>query len=202
MKKLGTVLEDEVIAIFLQSELTSKRWGGKLKELLAKDDKPDSIVASPDLASDSENEYRRDLIGRFRGYGENRELFEDFPKDVNWFRYLLSQDELAKVKYIDYSYWNKLTDGTRVPKVAAENVRKGTVIFDQPNHNFLEAAKRLKDGKKFPTMIFVGKDEESDLVILEGHLRMTAYYLNPQTIPKQLEVVIGFSEEFAQWGLY
>lgn len=202
MKNLGSVSEDEVIALFLQSELTSKRWGGKLKELLEKDDKQDSIVASPDLTSASENEYRRNLIGRFRGYGENRELFEDFPKDVSWFRYSLSQDELAKVKYIDYSYWNKLSDDTRLPSVAAKNVQKGVDIFDQPNDNFIEAAKKLKNGEKFPTMIFVGKDEQSVLVILEGHLRMTAYFLNTDIIPDQLEVIIGFSEKITQWGLY
>ncbi len=132
----------------------------------------------------------------------NKDLFEDFPSDMQWYRYSLTRDELGKIKYIDYSYWNKLSDGTRLPRVAAENVKNGVVVFDQPNENFIEASKAFKAGKEFPTVILVGQDENSDLVILEGHLRMTAYYLAPETIPEELEIVIGFSKNTTDWGLY
>jgi len=129
-------------------------------------------------------------------------MFEDFPDNIQWFRYSLTKEELEKVKYIDYSYWVKLSNETRLPKVAAEEVKKGTIVFDQSNDNFIEAADALSKGVSFPTLILVGKNEDNYLVILEGHVRMTAYYLAPESIPVEIEVVVGFSDQITQWGLY
>ncbi len=65
-----------------------------------------------------------------------------------------------------------------------------------------EAAEAHKEGKQFPMMIFVGKSESDNLVILEGHVRMTAYYLVPEYIPDEIEVVVGLSKNITDWGLY
>ncbi len=202
MKQLSPISDDKFISLFLQSEITSKRWGKKLRDFLDKDDKPESIITKPDLDDTHDNEYRKELIAKFRGYGIGKELFDGFPNDVKWYTYSLSSEELEQVKYIDYSYWNKLSNNTRLPKVAADEVKKGSIIFDQPNTNFHEAAETLKDGNDFPLMMFVGKSEDDYLVILEGHVRMTAYYLVPECIPDEIGVVVGFSKNITDWGLY
>lgn len=202
MKKIADVSENEVILLFLQSELASKRWGNKLKKLLFKDGQTDRVILLPNVDNAAENRYRKNLMGRFRGYGQNKDLFEGFPPNMRWYRYSLSPAELNKVKFINYSYWHRLSKGTRLPKIAAETVNKGIVIFREPNHNFLEAAEALDKGHRFPLVILVGKDEQSTLVVLEGHVRLTAFSMRPGSIGENLEVIMGFSKDIGKWSLY
>ncbi|TNJ66064.1 hypothetical protein FE784_11615 [Paenibacillus hemerocallicola] len=42
----------------------------------------------------------------------------------------------------------------------------------------------------------------SRIVALEGHERLTAYLIDTEYIPPELEVIIGFSEDFVAWDLY
>ena len=71
-------------------------------------------------------------------------------------------------------------------KDAAENIKKGTEIFGESNDQFWKLAKYIKEGGKFPEIILM-----SDMVLLEGHVRMTAYLLASDT-PKPLEMIVGF----------
>jgi len=54
----------------------------------------------------------------------------------------------------------------------------------------------------FPTLILIGKNRESPLVVLEGHMRLTAMFLAPEWLPAELEVMVGFSEQIERWGCY
>jgi hypothetical protein len=63
-------------------------------------------------------------------------------------------------------------------------------------------AKAFRSGARFPTLILVGKNRESPLVVLEGHMRLTAMFLVPECLPAELEVMVGFSEQIENWGCY
>ena len=202
MKKIRNISEGEMIAVFLQTEINSNRWSSNILSLLDKDGKSRTIIDKPDLANTEENNYRKKLLGDFRGYGRNEELFTDFPNDVTWIRAKLNREELAKIKYMDFSYWNELSNHTRLAKIGAEIIKTGKTIFNQSNEGFIKAAEAVKQGVPFPEMILISKDKQSELVVLEGHQRITAYLLSSEYMPKELEVIIGYSKDMGQWGGY
>jgi hypothetical protein len=37
-------------------------------------------------------------------------------------------------------------------------------------------------------------DERAPLVLLEGHVRLTAYFLRPDCMPPSLSVIVGYAE--------
>ena len=199
MRLLRPTSEDEMIAVFLKSEIASQRFGQKLIALLERDGKDCSIVEAPDIHNIAENAYRRQLLGDFRGYGQNRNLFENFPEQVSWYRITLDREEVAKIKYIDYSYWNELSNGTRLPVDATKTILAGKKIYGQSNESFIQAAQALCQGTSFPELIVVGASPQAELIILEGHLRLTAYMLAFESLPDSLEVIAGFAPRFAQW---
>ena len=168
-----------MILEFLRTELYSDRFSEQLKKTMNTLSFDEQILLSPDLENADENALRKQLLGEFRGYGRNKELFENFPSQIEWHICSFSEDDLEKIKYIDYSYWNELSAGTRSPLTAAKAVREGVTIYGQSTEGFLNAAKYLEDGGHFQNMIFLTADFNS-FVIVEGHLRMTAYALTPK----------------------
>jgi hypothetical protein len=195
--------EDEMIAVFLQAELRSERFGAELAQLLAHDRRDHAIVAAPDLREPAANAYRRRLLGAFRGYGRDERLFEGFPADVQWEWVALTPGELFQVRYIDYSYWNALSGGSRLPRDAAPFIRAGGLVFGtMDTSGFLHIAEALRKGAKFPPLILVRAGETAPLVLLEGHVRLTAYALAPERVPAELPVLLGTSPGFLRWGCY
>lgn len=191
-----------MIAIFLQAEMDSVRFGKSLDKQLKASRIDPEIIKRPDTTDPEQNKQRRLLLREYRGFGQNKELFENFPKDFVWNTALLDKEDLQLVKYINYDYWVELSGGSRLAADGANNVLKGIEIFNQPNTNFIKAAEALASGIRFPEPILVSKDENSDLVILEGHLRLTAYLMKPEFIPEKLEAVVGFSKDIVKWDLY
>jgi hypothetical protein len=196
------VSEDVVIAEFLKGEFDSMRFGKRIRDVLEEDGRRMGILVEPDLNDSEENLYRRELLGVTRGFGMNRELFEGFPDDVIWKNAAIPKEELETVNYIDYSYWNELSHGSRLPRDAARNIRNGERVFGVSNDGFFKIVSALEKGTCFARMIFVAKNETSRIVVLEGHARLTAYFLAPRLIPNEMEVIVGFSEQISQWGLY
>ncbi|MBQ9141773.1 MAG: hypothetical protein IJX63_08275 [Lachnospiraceae bacterium] len=190
MKILRESSENEMILEFLKAESTSERFSEKLEKAMVDLGFDEEIITKADLQSNLQNVQRRKLLGVFRGYGEGRELFERFPtRFTEWSLCSFSASDFEKIRYIDYSYWNELSAGTGKLLAAAETVRKGIHIFDVSNDRFLRAAEYIKAGGTFPKLFFVTSDYES-FVIVEGHLRMTAYALVPEYFD-QVEVIVG-----------
>lgn len=200
MKILRESSENEMILEFLKAESTSERFSGQLKQAMEGLGFDQEIISKADLQSEIQNAQRKKLLGVFRGYGEGRELFERFPTQfTEWSLCSFSELDLENIRYIDYSYWNELSAGTRKPLAAVETVRKGIRIFDVSNDRFLRAAEYIEGGGTFPKLFFVTSDYES-FVIVEGHLRMTAYALVPKYFDK-VEVIVGKCgrEELSLW---
>ncbi len=202
MKIIKEISEDEMIAVFLKMEIDSKRFGDRYTAQLEKDKRSREIVDFPDLSGKKDNEYRKFLLKVARGYGSNKFLFVNFPSDVRWFKAKVTREDLKKVKYIKYSYWVKVSDETRKAEAAAETIRRGEEIFGQKNGIYWETAEAIKSGAKLPEMIFVSENKNSQLVLLEGHMRLTSYFLVPEYIPKELGCIVGFSDNISEWIFY
>ena len=57
----------------------------------------------------------------------------------------------------------------------------------------LGMARAVADGARFPPLILVTTGPSGGLVVLEGHVRLTAYMLCPDRLPPELEVLVGSS---------
>lgn len=202
MEYLRESSENEMIALFLQTEIRSERYRDEIMRVISDLGAHGSIILEPDLDSCEENALRKKVLARFRGYGEDREIFEGFPADVRWVWANMTVSELEKVKYIDYDYWVELSGGSRLAKDAAARIRNGVEIFGVSNEGFLAGAKAFAGGSTFPPMILVSDHEE--IIVLEGHFRLTVYMLEPDSIRDMLKVMIGFvsKEKLMKWSLY
>ena len=202
MRRLRAISEDEMIAVFLACELGSFRFGDGLRQLLKRDAVEPAVIAAPVLASEQQNDYRRRLLGEVRGLGRDTANFHGFPNDVTWERCLLTSDEVSRIAYCDYSYWLELSNGTRKPADGAARIKQGVKqIMRQNTDNFRRAAAALRAGTTFREMILATHDRDR-LVVIEGHLRLTAYMMEPDLIPDELEVILGSSERMTDWHLY
>lgn len=201
MNKLRSITENEMIAIFLRGEFTSERFSYAIHRQLASLKLRDSVITNPDLDDASQNKARRRILSSARGYDQRTEVFNGFPDDVMWTEVEVTKDELAHVRYIDYSYWSELTNGSRLPMDAAATIEAGKEVFGVSNDRFKKAAEAVRAGKQFPTMILAGEDK-NNLVVLEGHLRLTAYALTWKNVPENIKVIIGISPHMTEWSLY
>jgi hypothetical protein len=196
VKILGMSNDDEMVATFLRGELPSERFGDDIRSGLAACGQAEELVTHPDLSDPGANVARRAVLAATRGYGEDRELFIDFPAQVTWIRAVLSPGELAGVRYMDYSYWLEISGGSRLPADAAARIKAGRRAWDVPNDRFVTAADALSRGTRFPPLILVGERQDG-LVCLEGHLRLTAYAL--AGFPVDVECLVGTAPTMGRW---
>jgi hypothetical protein len=188
--------EDEMIALFLLGELGSERFGRGIRSALDAASQTEALITAADLSDVDQNRARRAILAAARGYGENRDVFERFPARVRWVRAMLAPSELAGVRYIDYSYWNELSGGSRLASDAAQQIRHGIKVFGVSNKRFLRAARAVERGEHFQPLILVGLRKDC-LICLEGHLRLTAYAL--AGFPSEVECLIGTARTMDRW---
>jgi hypothetical protein len=188
--------EDEMIAMFLLGELSSERFGEGIRTALDAAGQKETLITAADLSDADQNRARRTILAATRGYGENRDVFENFPARVRWVRAMLAPGELARVRYMDYSYWNELSGGSRLASDAAQQVRRGTKVFGVSNRRLLRAARAVGRGELFPPLILAGRRRDR-LICLEGHLRLTAYAL--AGFPSEIECLVGTARTMDRW---
>jgi hypothetical protein len=202
MRFVAPSSEDEMIAVFLRGELESERFAPALTEGLRRRGADLDVLSFPNLRDASENELRRELLEETRAYSRRAGLFDGFPHGVQWDRVALRPDELMAVRYINYSYWNELSGGTRRPTDAADRIRAGVQVFGVPSDGFFDAAYAFAAGAEWPELIVVSAVAEGRDVVLEGHVRLTAMALAPDAIPAEVEVIRGVSPAMAEWTEY
>ncbi len=186
-----------MVASFLCGELASERFGPGIIDQLTAIGEPQELLTQPDLADARQNEARANVLAMTRGYGQDRELFEFFPAGVQWLRALLAPDELAAVRYIEYSYWIEISGGSRLPADAARRIEAGVQVFGVSNARFRVAAAAVARGERFPPLILAGV-ERSKLVCLEGNLRLTAHAL--AGFPVEVECLVGTAPTLGRWA--
>jgi len=199
MRKIKPSNEDEMIYEFLKMELNSDRYKEKIEAILNEMKIEKNIIINGNIMSEEENTLRIEILKRFRGW-RNKELFENFPSKVEWIWTEFGKEDMAKIFYIEYSYWNELSNYTGSPIEAAREILSGKTVFDMPTTDFIKIAQKLKEGNIFAPMIFLTDKSESRYIILEGHVRMTAYSLAPEYF-ENISVLLGYCdrEELNQW---
>ena len=191
--------EEEMVSLFLRAEIGSKRWRPRLLEILHELKCPVSLLEETSVTRKDHNELRAEVLSRFRGYGHNRDLFEDYPPNIAWHWVVLDREELGRMKYVDYSYWNLLSGGSRRPMDAVHTIRNGTEIYGVSNQASLDGLEAVRQGITFLEPILVAPDPNGDLVILEGHGRMTIYALAGEDAPQQIRALLGLAPGFDAW---
>jgi hypothetical protein len=198
MRRLRAGSEAEMIALFLSTELPAARFRDTLRALLDQAGLPESLITDPDLNDPAENQAREQLLTAHRGYGTRTGLFEGLPHDVRWEWMAITPAELATVRYIDYDYWVELSGGTRLAADAAPRIRAGVAPFGVSSDWALGMAQAVAGGARFPPLILVTTGPSGDLVVLEGHARLTAYMLCPDRLPPELDVLVGSSPDMPE----
>jgi hypothetical protein len=201
MRAVRDATEAEVVATFLRGELDSARWTDSLRRFLREDGVDPRIVTDPDVDDADANAYRALLLERHRGWLSRRGLFGVLPQRIDWTLVALSPDEVLEIRYIDWDWWLRISDGTRDARVAAERLRRGEVPGGDPESD-REIAARLRSAQPPPELIAVSPPDRSKLVLLEGHVRLTAYALFPAYLPDELELFLGSSDEIDGWSLF
>ena len=167
--------EAEVILEFLKGEINSNRFSENLNGVLKELNLDERIITCADLNNKEENIRRLEIMHKFRGY-PNEDMFNNFPKITRWELSKFDSLDLNNCYFIDYDYWNELSNNTSLPKEAAKNVLKGVEVYDVSNEQYINAKRYLENGGSFPPVVLITCNEEKYLII-EGHLRMTAYGL-------------------------
>ena len=201
MQKLQKSDENEMVYQFLRAERDSPRHAEEfqlafesLRELGMDISYIEQILSNGNITSEQENEIRRRILGVKRGFKKNRGLFENFPENAEWTYAVFGPEDLPKIFYLNFPDWNERTNNTGRPTDFA------TVLLQDKAENMREFRQIAKNIKNAPPMIFVTDENESRFTILEGHHRMTAYALAPETF-ENIRVLLGIcaGAELKKW---
>lgn len=195
--------EPEVVLAFLRGEIDSDRFGDDVRRALA-DAGGLHLVRSPDLGSAAENEARERALAAARGWRDT-ELFEGFPETVDWYHGVLQPDVLSRVRFIDYSYWNELSGGSRRPADVLPTLRSGklpTWLTELGTDWCFEFAARLATAETVDDLIVMATPDLGDLVLLEGHARLTAIFVGGLQRRLTVRAYLGLSAEIGQWDCF
>ncbi len=132
-----------------------------------------------------------DVDERRRQWLEREGLFAGFPDDVSWERVALTREEVRAILYIEWDWWSRITKGTRRPADAVE-------VQGRHEGDRAIAATAARN----PELIVVTDPERAKLVVLEGHVRLTAYAAFPEYLPEELEAYLGLSARIGEWSLW
>jgi len=181
MRILRPATEDEVLAAFVRAERDSPRYGEQVRELLER-----------------QRGDERSVLAAYRWWGLDEGLFGGFPSEVEWSRAALTPDEVLDILYIDWDWWLTLSGGSRRPHDAAERMRAGLV----PGARIEEDDEQIARATPTNPELIAVRAPASYLVLLEGHVRLTAYALFPEYLPEELELFLGESPQMTGWSEY
>lgn len=95
MKLLAPIPEAAMVAAFLKAEYTSERFSDELKKAMRKLGVDDKVITNPNCKDESENQLRARVLGDYRGYKQNREMFIDSPDDLTWYEAELDREDIG-----------------------------------------------------------------------------------------------------------
>jgi hypothetical protein len=203
MQAFRPVAEAEVILAFLRGEIDSQRFGSEARRALLEAGGL-QLVLRPNLDSAAENTAREQALARYRGWRSN-EVFEDFPQDVRWFYGVFPPEHLERIQFIDYSYWNELSGGSRLPKDVRRTISAGGLpewLNDLGTDWCFEFAERLKQTRVVEDVIVMGTTDLSELVLLEGHARLTALFVGGLERELVVRGYLGVSDDILKWDCF
>lgn len=181
-----------MVAAFLRAEFCSPRFGDDVQRTMRSLNVQEAVITHPDITDTQQSELRAQVLGAYRGYQRNREMFDGIPSNLTWYDAEITRQELGNLRYVDYSYWNELTDHTRLVRDGVQNIQRGKMVFDVAHDRFWAVTEQILNGEHdFEPIILWGQDGDSPLEILEGHLRATAFGLAGDKAPAAIRVMAG-----------
>jgi hypothetical protein len=196
--------ESEVVLAFLRGEIDSERFGNDVRRALS-DAGGLELARSPDLGSEEENRARERALSAARGWRTNTGLFEGFPETVDWYHGVLQPDELSRVRFIDYSYWIELSGGSRQPGDVLSTLRAGrlpTWLTELGTSWCFELAAQLATAEVVDDLIVMAAPDLGELVLLEGHARLTAIFVGGLQRRLTVRAYLGLSAAIKQWSCF
>jgi hypothetical protein len=133
------------------------------------------------------------------------ELFEGFPEKVEWYHGVLPPDELERVRFIDYSYWNEMSGGSRRPADVLPSLRAGRPpgwVTELGTSWCFEFAAELATVPVVDDLIVMATPGRAKLVLLEGYSRLTAIFVGGLQRRITVRAYLGLSAEIEQWGCF
>jgi hypothetical protein len=181
-----------MVAAFLRAEFSSPRFSVDLRQAMKRFCAAETVITHPDITDRQQNEVRAQVLGAYRGYRQDREMFEGVPDNLTWHEAELTREEIGDLRYVDYSYWNELTGNTHLVRDGVKNIRTGKIVFGVSHDRFWAVTELIARGEhEFEPIILWGRDSKSALEILEGHLRATAFGLAGDKAPDVINVLVG-----------
>jgi hypothetical protein len=184
MKRIGRILEREVIAEFLRNEYSKPEYDHDRERFSA-------LVHTPDLTDELENRIRKALLYRRRST-----MWRELPQDTGWWEVALEPADLPKLRIFPRAHWRRISGGDYNLLRTVDRIRQ-----DQIDRRCSEKIADIKAlSQSFSksvarsTLLLIGIDDRQPFRILEGNHRMAAAFLNdPQTLLPQFRIVCGFS---------
>lgn len=195
MRDLRRVTEDEVIHAFLH-EVESERWREVTTSALVNAGGSIRLVTHPNLADPKENQVRRAALAAARGWGQNTRMFQGFPADVEWWHADLAPDEVERIRYIDYSYWNELSGGSRRVVDVERTIRGGGLpdwLAQMGTDWCFDLAEAYRNGLQTPDIILLTTPEFDRFTVVEGHARITGLVLSGVHRQRPIPAFVGVS---------
>lgn len=188
MKYIRGAEEKDVAKAFLAAELNNPRHNDAYRVALGK--------SGIDVAQKLNDQDMLEIFKIARGW-PNQLLFAGFPGNVSWELVEIDTNDLQRMRYINYSYWNELSQGSSRPARAANSVRAGVEVFGQSNTLFKDIADAVKAGSEFPPLV-LGTLSDGNCVIIEGHARATGFTLAGR-VPAGQRAILG-KGDFDTWA--
>lgn len=193
MKRIGRVLEAEVVAEFLRNEYFKPEYDRDR-------DKFSALVRDPDLANEFENRTRKALFYRRRST-----MWRELPADTQWWEVSLEPADLPKLQIFPRAHWCRITAGDYNLLRTVERIRQGEIDrrCSEKIADIKALSQRFSQAVDRSTLLLIGIDDRQPFRILEGNHRMAAAFLNdPETLLDQFRVVCGFSPRMRQCCWY
>lgn len=179
MRYLRDASQDEMIWAFLRGEYDSVRFGDDVRGAMQRAGCPERYLLDARLDDRQECDARRRVLADYREWGSDSGLFEHFPARIRWLLAECEARDLDFIRYIRYSYWDRLSGWTGLARQGARSVLEGREIYGVSNKAFIAGAELLRAGYAFAPIIVLGSAAPR-FVLLEGHSRLTAYALAPE----------------------
>lgn len=139
-----------------------------------------------------------------RGW-RDKEIFEGFPATVQWYHGVLEPDELERIRFIEYSYWNALSGGTRRPGDVLSTLQRGRLprwMSKLGTSWCFEFAAELETTETIDGLIVMASPDLDEIVLLEGHAPLTAIFVGGLQRRLTVSAYLGVTAELESWSGY